>query len=177
MSTWMADRPAIPAIYGIPKTRTDLLSWSFVTERMEAAQHYWISTVSTNARPHAVPVDGIWLDDRLFFGGSPESRWIRDLRSNQASTAHLESATEVLILEGTVTAFDRTWRELAERLAAASKEKYGYGSTAEGILSASPGPTIMLRPTTVIGWKQFPIDATRWRLDVEHSGADVATDT
>ena len=40
MSTWLAERPAIPAIHGVPKTRMDPLSWLFVTERMEAAQRY-----------------------------------------------------------------------------------------------------------------------------------------
>ncbi len=60
-----ASRPQIPADYGVPHNTKGLLPWSHVTERMAQALHYWICTVGPNGRPHATPVDGLWLDDQL----------------------------------------------------------------------------------------------------------------
>ena len=77
----IASRPSIPG-YGIPKDKKGLLSWSHVTERMVTAMQYWISTVGPDSRPHATPVDGLWLDDRLYFGGNPQTRRHRNLAAN-----------------------------------------------------------------------------------------------
>src|SRR5262245_2158881 len=63
-----ASRPHMPG-YGVPKDNKGLLPWSHLTKRMAEAQNYWICTVSPDGRPHATPVWGLWLDDRLYFGG------------------------------------------------------------------------------------------------------------
>src|SRR6267143_3410333 len=34
-----------------------------------------------NARPHARPVDGVWVGRALCFGGSPETRWVSTSRT------------------------------------------------------------------------------------------------
>jgi hypothetical protein len=34
-----------------------------------------------NARPHARPVDGVWVGGALCFGGSPETRWVSTSRT------------------------------------------------------------------------------------------------
>ena len=61
-----------PAAYGAPGGPVSLLPWSYVEERVRVASNYWITTVGPNARPHARPVDGVWIDGALCFGGSPE---------------------------------------------------------------------------------------------------------
>ena len=73
-------RPQMPAEYGLPKDTKGLLDWSYVREQMTKAQHYWICTVTPDGRPHATPVDGLWIEDRLYFGGSPKTRWQRNLK-------------------------------------------------------------------------------------------------
>ena len=52
-------------------------------------------------------------------------------------------------------------RALAEMLATASKEKYGYAPRREDY---QKGGIYVFRPDVVIAWKQFPKDATRWRF-------------
>ena len=69
----------VPAAYGTPGGPDRLLPWSYVEERLRAASNYWITTVGPSARPHARPVDGVWVDGALCFGGSPETRWVRNL--------------------------------------------------------------------------------------------------
>jgi len=154
-------RPQIPAVYGIPKHNKGLLPWSYVSERMAQAHVYWTSTVDSGCRPHATPVDGVWMDDRLYFGGSPETRRNRNLARNQAVCVHLESGSDVLILHGEVGELGEADRELAQRLADASNEKYGYGAKAGDYLA---GGTFSFKPQKVIAWKPLFKDATRWEF-------------
>jgi hypothetical protein len=158
-----AGRPRIPPGYGIPKDKKGLLPWSYVTERMARAMQYWVSTVSPHGRPHATPVDGLWLDDRLYFGGAPETRRNRNLAANPAVCVHLDSAVEVVILHGDAH-LRKPDHALAVRLAEASTQKCGYAPKPEDY---ETGGVPVFHPRVVIAWKQFPKDATRWRLPDE----------
>jgi hypothetical protein len=149
----------MPKQYGLPKDEKGLLPWSYVVERMGEAKHYWICTVTPGHRPHATPVDGLWLEDQLFFGGSPEARWQRNLQSNPAMQVHLESATELLILRGEARPLSMPSESLTVTLSNASKEKYGYAPTPE---QYTKGGVYVFQTQVALAWKQFPIDATRW---------------
>ena len=159
-STPVTNRPKIPAEYGIPKNNKGLLPWSHVTERMTQSMHYWICTVGSDGRPHVTPVDGLWLEDKLYFGGSPKTRRNRDLTANPAVSVHLDSSDDVVILHG--NAYLQTAdHELAVQLAKASTEKYGYAPPPE---TYERSGVHVFQPTTVFAWKQFPKDVTRWQL-------------
>lgn len=160
---WVADRPLVPAIYGVPKDKKKLLPWSHVEQRMNDAKHYWVCTVSPGGQPHATPVDGLWVDGRLYFGGSPETRRNRNLQSNPAACVHLEDAMEVLILEGEAPELKSPDRALTERLAALSAQKYGYRPKPEEF---ETGGVRVFQPTKILAWTQFPSDATRWTAPV-----------
>lgn len=47
MTTPRANRPALPALYGVPVTEEGMLAWDEVTQRQEQARNYWLAT----ARP------------------------------------------------------------------------------------------------------------------------------
>jgi hypothetical protein len=53
------DRPHLPPVYGVSKAKQGLLEWSHVEERMRKATRYWVSSVDSEGRPHATPVDGM----------------------------------------------------------------------------------------------------------------------
>jgi nitroimidazol reductase NimA-like FMN-containing flavoprotein (pyridoxamine 5'-phosphate oxidase superfamily) len=153
----------MPAAYGLTtKGKPTFLPWSHVSERMEKAQHYWICTVTPDRRPHATPVDGLWLDDRLYFGGSPESKWHRNLKANPAINVHLESATDLIILRGDARELKSPARSLAENLSKASNAKYGYGSKPE---EYEAGGVYVFRPRVVIAWRATLKDPTRWQFE------------
>ena len=82
--------------------------------------------------PHTRPVGGFWLDDKLYFGGSPEVRWRRNLERNTAVCVTPEDAEQAVIIHGTVEV-GRTDRKLAERFAQTANKKYefGQGQTAD----------------------------------------------
>jgi nitroimidazol reductase NimA-like FMN-containing flavoprotein (pyridoxamine 5'-phosphate oxidase superfamily) len=156
-----ASRPYIPD-YGIPKDKKGMLPWSHVAQRMAEAHHYWVCTICPEGRPHATPVDGLWLDGRLYFGGSPKTRRSRNLAASPAVCIHLESAMDVIILHGDAHELRDPDRALALRLVEASAQKYGYAPKPEDV---GAGGVFVFRPRLVLAWKQFPKDATRWRLD------------
>jgi nitroimidazol reductase NimA-like FMN-containing flavoprotein (pyridoxamine 5'-phosphate oxidase superfamily) len=158
-----ASRPQFPPEYGVSKSPKGLLPWSHVTERLMKAVHYWICTVSPDGRPHATPVDGLWLDDRLYFGGSPQTRRQRNLAANPAVCVHLESGADVVILHGDARAH-RPDRDLAKRLAEASTRKYGYGPKPEEYETSG---VHVFRPRVVFAWTNLPKDATRWQVPDE----------
>jgi hypothetical protein len=151
----------MPAEYGVPKGNKGLLPWSHVDERMSKAKYYWICTVSPASQPHATPVDGVWLNDRLYFGGSPKTRRSRYLLTNPAVSVHLEDGLHVVIMEGEAHP-GKPDHTTAVRLAAASNEKYGYGMSAEQYESSE---VHIFRPRLVLAWQQFPQDVTRWRIE------------
>ncbi len=156
-------RPKMPAGYGIPKNNKGLLPWSYVSERMKQAMRYWVSTTLPNGRPHATPLDGIWIDDCLYFGGSPETRWSRNLAANPAVCIHLENALEVVILHGDASEVRVTDANFAQQLSTASQQKYGFAPPPEAY---AQGGVYTFRPRIVLAWSQFPKDATRWQFDV-----------
>ena len=150
-----------PPQYGTPGGPDSLLPWSHVEERMSAAPNYWITTVSADARPHARPVDGVWVDGALCFGGSPDTRWVRYLTANPAISVHLSSETEAIILDGTAEHVTDPSHPLATPCMVASRQKYPqYYSGHDKPFR----PFWMLRPTTAFAWplEDFPRAATRW---------------
>ena len=159
----IADRPRIPAEYGVPAHTKGLLAWSDVEPRWIDATVYWVATSGPGGIPRVRPLDGLFVDGRLYVGGSPETRWARDLETNPHVSVHLDGGMDVAILEGeAVLLEDGVGPELAERLAAESNRKYPqYGMTPESY--AGPGPFV-IRPRTALAWKAFPRDVTRFRF-------------
>ena len=152
-----------PPAYGTPGGPDSLLSWSYVEDRLRSAANYWITTVSSDARPHARPVDGVWVEGALCFGGSPETRWVRNLIANPAISVNLSSEAEAIILEGTAEIVTDPAHPLAAPSMAASRQKYPQYYSAESPFR----PFWALRPTRAFAWKLegFPRGATRWSFE------------
>jgi nitroimidazol reductase NimA-like FMN-containing flavoprotein (pyridoxamine 5'-phosphate oxidase superfamily) len=155
----IASRPHFPREYGVPTHSKGLLPWSHVTERLTKAEHYWICTVNAESRPHATPIDAVWLNDRLYFGGSPGTRWRRNLSGNPAMSVHLENAMDVVMLEGEarIEAVDHV---LAQQLADLSNKKYGYGTQAS---EYEKNGVLTFRPRVAFAWTNLGKDSTRWQ--------------
>src|SRR2546423_5507876 len=74
------------------------LPWTWATDRLTRARNYWIATTRPEGLPHSRPVWGVWLDDIFYF--STGSLAAHNLAANPAITVHLESGSEVVIIEG-----------------------------------------------------------------------------
>jgi general stress protein 26 len=160
-----ADRAQLPSEYGVPADADGMLPWEFVEQRLEAAPNYWVTTVGPGGAPHARPVDGVWVDGALCFGGSPKTRWVRNLQSNAQVSVHLPHDDEVVILEGTAEFVTDAGHPVATPSGRASRAKYPqyYGG---GEDPPPFRPFWMLRPSVVYAWSLsgFPGNVTRWYL-------------
>jgi hypothetical protein len=163
--TPIADRPRMPHEYGVPSTTTGLVPWSQVATRLTEAKVYWVATSGPGGEPRVRPLDGLFVDGTLYVGGSPETRWARDLMANQRVAVHLDDGYDVVILEGVAELLEHgVGPALAERLAAESNAKYpAYGMTADNY--TGPGP-FAIRPQVAYAWSKFPKDVTRFRFEV-----------
>jgi hypothetical protein len=143
-----ADRPFAPG-YGIVEAEhgKGLLPWTWVARKMNLCRTFWLATIhaghASQARPHVMPVWGVWLDDAFFVSTGRKSRKGQNLAVNPACTA--KELTDATVLE---------------RVAAAYTKKYKMDPRSMG------EPIFMVRPKTVFGFieKSFPKSATRWKL-------------
>lgn len=156
----IAGRLQLPAGYEVADANEPLLSWASVEERLEQAQNYWLATTSPDGRPHLAPLWGVWVDGHLYFDGIPTARWARNMAANPAISMHLESGTEVVIVDGVGEDVESvTDADVAARIIASWDTKYG---------ELHPEPVtrgiFRLRPRSARAWTRFPRDATRWRF-------------
>lgn len=150
-------RPRTESSYGIPDDGAAPLPWSFVETALREDRVFWVSTTRPDGRPHARPVWGVWVDGTFYCGGGSRTRWVRNLASNPAVVVHRESGTEVVVVEGVAERLDDDAPSARlERVDDAYEAKYGvrHGT-----------PVFAVRPETVLAWRDFPTDATRWRCD------------
>jgi len=161
-----AERPTLPAGYGLPTDVQGLLAWADVERELISAQHYWLASVRPDGRPHVVPRWGVWLDGRFYYDGSPETRHTRNVELNPAVSLNLESGTRAVIVEGTSVATRADPSALGGRLSVAFA-KYadaGYTPAADSWDDEVGGGLRVITPTRVLAWFHFPDDCTRFRF-------------
>ena len=157
-------RAKFPPDYGERGVEGDEpVAWSTIEDQLREATTYWLSTVGPDARPHARPVDGVWVEGALVFGGSPDTRWVRNLQQNPALSVHLPSGGDAVILEGTVEWV--TDPDHPVSLPAREEQHAKYPQYFPSV--PEPGPFWMLRPTVAYAWTLdgFPKGATRWAFN------------
>ncbi|MFI6482965.1 pyridoxamine 5'-phosphate oxidase family protein [Nonomuraea sp. NPDC050663] len=139
----------LPKAYGTP-TRT--MEWSTVLERLRAAHRFWLATTRPDGRPHSVPIDGVWVGEAFYFGGSPETVHQRNMAVNQEVVVHVEDTKASIIVEGRAVLVPIT-----DEVLRVTEEKYGWAPPATH--------EWMLEPRRVLAWDDLSANATRftWR--------------
>jgi hypothetical protein len=136
-----------------------MLDWGSTRDRIVAAGTYWVVARSAGL-PHPRPVWGVWVDERLHLSiGSPVVT--RQLDADPRVTVHLDSGTDVVVVEGTVTG-----ASAAAALVGAYDAKYEWRYDAEEY-----GPLTEVTPHAVLAWRaggwagRDGFEATaRWRF-------------
>src|SRR4030088_3796305 len=93
-----ASRPHVPG-YGMPTGTKGLLPWTWAEERLRQSHNYYVMTVRPDATPHAMPVWGIWVDDRFYFSTGAKSRKARNLDANPSCVVCTDIPAEAVVLE------------------------------------------------------------------------------
>jgi hypothetical protein len=130
-------------LYGARSDRTPL-GWSWVDEQLAAAGTYWVvASTRGHQHPHPRPVWGVWHRDRLHLSlGSPTLR--RAIAEEAAVTVHLDSGTDVVVVEGLARGDVGTTSELVQ----VYDQKYDWQYDA-----SQYGDLIMVEPTRVLAWR------------------------
>jgi hypothetical protein len=150
-----ASRPHMPG-YGMPTGTKGLLTWTWAEERLRKSHNYYVMTVRPDATPHAMPVWGIWVDNRFFFSTGAKSVKARNLTANTSCVICTEKSAEAVVVEGTAAPLTDAARlkEVAPHYA----RKY-KGST----LDPKMGPIFEVRPKVAFGLREKTFKSTtRW---------------
>jgi nitroimidazol reductase NimA-like FMN-containing flavoprotein (pyridoxamine 5'-phosphate oxidase superfamily) len=156
-------RPQFPP--GYLENPKGLLPWSHVERRLTEALHYWLCTVRPNGRPHAVPKWAVYVQEKIYFDGSSETRHARNIAHNPNVVLHLESGEDVIIVEGVAKETGKPAAELAEQIARGYAQKYASWGYTPASSQWDEGGLFEIKPHTVIAWTQFTEDPTRFSLE------------
>lgn len=156
-------RPRFPD--GYVDNPTALVTWSQIVERLSSAKNYWLCSVRPEGRPHAVPKWGVWVDGKVYFDGSRETRHAKNIAANPQVVLHLESGDSALIVEGIARPLAKPPPELASRIAHAYREKYAALGYAPRPDQWDEGGLFEINPRVVFSWTEFKKDPTKFILE------------
>jgi general stress protein 26 len=144
--------------YGIATDKKRLLSWRWALTRLTKSQNYLLVTVRPDGRPHVMPVWGVWLADRFYFGTAKDSVKGRNIAKNPKCVLCPGDSDEVVIVEGTVSLLKDKME--IKKMAAAYKRKYKFD------LLSMDSPIYVVRPKVAFGQieKTYTKTATRWKF-------------
>ncbi len=141
------------------------LDWDTLLWRFAAERSYWVATADESARPHSMPVWGIWQEGAFLFSTYPESKKARNLKANPQANVHLANTEAVMILECDVSEV----RDAAalQNFVDDYNPKYKWDFKREDVA----GGVFALTPHTAFAWAAgegsgFQDTATRWRFRV-----------
>jgi hypothetical protein len=155
-------RPIFPE--GYLSNPTSHVTWEYVVQRLTESKNYWMSSVRPNRKPHVVPRWGVFVEDRFYYDGSPETVHARNIVLNPHVVLHLESGDQAVIVEGLTVAVGKPAKELAEKVARAFRAKYSpYGYSPQANQWDSGG-LYALTPHKALAWTNFIEDPTRFDL-------------
>ncbi|MEP6851424.1 MAG: pyridoxamine 5'-phosphate oxidase [bacterium] len=118
------------------------LEWAWVNAQLKAAGTYWVVARTAAGHPHPRPVWGVWNQQRLFLSiGTPAI--LRALAADPVVTVHLDSGTEVVIVEGRASGSVD-----ASEVIASYDRKYEWTYDV-----AAYGPLTLVIPTAVLAWR------------------------
>lgn len=157
-------RPTFPPGYvDRPKA---FLAWDWVAKQLTESKHYWLCSVRPDGRPHVVPRWCVFVDGKIYYDGSPETRHARNIEKNTYVSVHLESGSEAIILEGTAELSGKPSPELGMKLSQAYKKykEMGYAPKPD---AWDHGGLFVFTPRQCIAWSNFTKDPTKFVFEGE----------
>jgi uncharacterized pyridoxamine 5'-phosphate oxidase family protein len=162
-----AERPWMPKGYMKPTTEEKMLKWEDVSELLRGALNYWIATTTKDGRPHVRPVWAVWSRNIIYFDGSPETGWWRNLNRDPRISIQVEVGDIAIIVEGVIVDIAQADDELATRLLgeynAKYLPKYNYDATDASVGWRKTG-LLSFYPRKIFAWDvaEFGTSPTKW---------------
>jgi pyridoxamine 5'-phosphate oxidase-like protein len=150
-----------------------MLAWPSVQRMLRSARYLWIATAGADGSPHLVQQWCAWVDDTLYFEGSPQTRWARDLTRDPRLGFGIQVGDRSAYGEAVVDVAPGVERAVAAKIARQYAAKYGpvfdYRPAVEQYVE---GPIFRARPTKIIAFdvRRFNTSATRFTFQPAESG-------
>jgi len=153
-------RPKFPK--GYVDNPVSFVTWDWVTAQLTGSKNYWLCSVRPNTHPHVVPRWGVFVDNKFYYDGSPETRHARNIVENPNVSLHLESGDQAIILEGTSQPAGKPEPELAKRLAEEFRRKYTQHGYSPEPNQWDEGGLYMFTPRQCLAWTVFFENPTKF---------------
>ncbi|MEP7134458.1 MAG: pyridoxamine 5'-phosphate oxidase family protein [Chloroflexota bacterium] len=162
MTTPKISRPKFPK--GYVDNPASYVTWDWVAEQLTVSENYWLSSVRANGKPHVVPRWGVFIDNKLYYDGSPETRHAQNILQNPHVTLHLESGYKVVILEGQSKPAGKPEPEFAVSLAEAMGKKYSSQGYTPKPDQWDEGGLYVFTPRQCLAWTSFFENPTKFEF-------------
>ena len=160
MTTPKVSRPQFPK--GYVDNPASYVDWSWVAAQLTDSKNYWLCSVRPDGRPHVIPRWAVYVDGRIYYDGSPETRHAQNIDTNPHVSVHLESGDQVVILEGISTPAGKPGLDLANRLVKAYRKKYAAQGYSPEPSQWDEGGLYVFTPSQCIAWTSFTQDPTKF---------------
>ncbi|HEY5729724.1 MAG TPA: pyridoxamine 5'-phosphate oxidase family protein [Anaerolineales bacterium] len=160
MNTPTISRPKLPK--GYADNPASYVDWEWVAAQLTESKNYWLCSVRPDKRPHVVPRWGAFIDNRLWYDGSPETRHARNIMDNSHVSLHLESGNQVVIMEGISKPAEKPTPEFAKKLAKAISDKYSDQGYSPEATQWDEGGLYVFTPLQCIAWTTFYENPTKF---------------
>ena len=159
-------RPKFPK--GYVDKPVSYLTWDWVATRLTESLNYWLCSVRPDGRPHVIPRWAVFVDGKIYYDGSPETRHNRNIELNPNISVHLENGTEAIMLEGTSQSAGKPTPELGKKLSEQYKKyrEFGYAPKPN---SWDEGGLYVFTPHQCIAWSKFNEDPTKFIFETEQA--------
>ena len=155
-------RPKLPK--GYADNPASFVDWEWVAEQLTSAENYWLSSVRPDGRPHVVPRWGAFIDGKLYYDGSPETRHARNIVENPNVTLHLENGYKVIIMEGISKPAGKPHPEFAKKLAKTITDKYASQGYSPEPTQWDEGGLYVFTPSQCLAWTSFNENPTKFEF-------------
>jgi Pyridoxamine 5'-phosphate oxidase len=163
MTTPKVSRPQFPK--GYVDKPTSYVDWSWVATQLTDSKNYWLCSVRPDGRPHVIPRWGVYVDGKIYYDGSPETRHNHNIETNPHISVHLESGDHVIILEGTSVPAGKPTAKLGKKLVTAYRKKYAQLGYSPEPHQWDKGGLYAFTPRQCIAWTAFTENPTKFTFD------------
>ncbi|MFY9264442.1 MAG: pyridoxamine 5'-phosphate oxidase family protein [Solirubrobacterales bacterium] len=154
------------------------LEWTWVERKLITSGSYWLVTTKPDGGPHARPVWGVYHDHTIWFSTGRSSVKGRNLAADPRCVLHVESADDVVIIDGTaelVETWDKVFESEPSRTVLHTYMGKYVMTEAELAPSGELSDAALYRvwPHVINAWLEgaYPTTQSRWVLDVHSAGS------
>lgn len=153
---------------------TQPLEWSWVERKLITSASYWLVTTKPNAGgPHARPVWGVYYDGSVWFSTGRSSVKGQNLAVDPRCIIHIESADDVVIVDG-VAELVAPWEDVfaGDHSRAVLRRYMAKYVMTESELSPqgelSDAGLYRVHPKTINAWLEgaYPTTQSRWTFEL-----------